>query len=127
MNSLFRIQSQSKQLIVRMTRPAFAVMLVLPCLFFAMILSVSSSFGATNDDLYVLGPDSLPHEGVPKGKIIGPLTLNSPVFTNMHTYWIYVPAQYERTNPACLMIFQDGHAFLNPEGDYRIPNVFDNL
>jgi enterochelin esterase family protein len=94
-----------------------------------MTSTTSSSLvrATNNDSLYRLGPDSLPHEGVPKGKVIGPLTLNSPVFTNMHTYWIYVPAQYERTNPACLMIFQDGHAFLNPEGDYRIPNVFDNL
>ena len=25
------------------------------------------------------------------------------------------------------MIFQDGHAFANPDGDYRIPHVFDNL
>ena len=26
-----------------------------------------------------------------------------------------------------LMIFQDGHAFVNPDGDYRMPHVFDNL
>src|SRR5262245_66523324 len=90
-------------------------------------LAASNTFAAATDDVYLLGPDSLPHDGVPKGKVIGPLTLNSPVFTNMHTYWIYVPAQYDRATPACLMIFQDGHAFLNPEGEYRIPNVFDNL
>src|SRR5436190_19115360 len=100
---------------------------VLACALLALFLSIPTAFAAANDDLYQLGPDSLPHDGVPKGKIVAPLTLNSPVFTNMHTYWIYVPAQYERTNPACLMIFQDGHAFLNPAGDYRIPNVFDNL
>ena len=42
-------------------------------------------------------------------------------------YWVYVPAQYDAAKPACLMVFQDGHAFVNPKGDYRIPFVFDNL
>src|SRR5581483_2524132 len=37
------------------------------------------------------------------------------------------PAQYDAAKPACLMIFQDGHAFVSLTGDYRIPNVFDNL
>ncbi len=61
-------------------------------------------------------------------RVIGPLTLASEVFTNTtRHYWVYVPAQYDRTKPACLMIFQDGHAFLNTNGDYRTPNVFDNL
>jgi enterochelin esterase-like enzyme len=90
--------------------------------------SAPSAFAAATDYTYHLGPDSLPQAGVPKGKVIGPLTLASQVFTNTtRNYWIYVPAQYESNQPACLMIFQDGHAFVNPEGDYRIPNVFDNL
>src|SRR5262249_32695403 len=38
-----------------------------------------------------------------------------------------VRGQYGGRKPASLMIFQDGHAFLNPNGDYRIPFVFDNL
>jgi enterochelin esterase-like enzyme len=87
-----------------------------------------SAFAAPTDDVYLLGPDSALHEGVPRGQIIGPLTLASDVFTNTaRHYWIYVPAQYDRTKPACLMIFQDGHAFLNTNGDYRVPYVFDNL
>jgi len=83
---------------------------------------------ATTDDVYLLGPDSAPHEGVPKGKVIGPLTLASDVFTNTtRHYWVYVPAQYERTKPACLMVFQDGQAFVRTNSDYRVPYVFDNL
>lgn len=83
---------------------------------------------APTDDVYLLGPDSLPHEGTPHGKVIGPLTLASQVFTNTtRHYWIYVPAQYDAKTPASLMIFQDGQAFVGPNGDYRIPNVFDNL
>ncbi len=88
----------------------------------------SSVFAAPTDDVYSLGPDSLPHSGTPKGKVIGPLTLASQVFTNTtRNYWIYVPAQYDPKTPAALMIFQDGQAFVSTNGEYRIPNVFDNL
>lgn len=91
----------------------------------AQIVTTSA---APIDDVYQLGPDSLPHEGTPHGKVIGPLTLASQVFTNTtRHYWIYVPAQYDPKTPAALMIFQDGQAFVGPKGDYRIPNVFDNL
>jgi enterochelin esterase family protein len=88
----------------------------------------ANASAAPSDDVYLLGPDSQPHEGVPQGKVVGPLTLSSQVFTNTtRHYWVYVPAQYDGTQPACLMIFQDGHAFVNLKGDYRIPYVFDNL
>lgn len=94
----------------------------------AIALGVAPSFAAPTDEVYRLGPDSLPQEGVPKGKVIGPLTLASQVFTNTtRNYWIYVPAQYDPKKPAALMVFQDGHAFVGPEGEYRIPNVLDNL
>lgn len=80
------------------------------------------------DDVYHLGPDSEPHPGVPAGRVEGPMTLASKVFPDTtRNYWVYVPAQYDPKVPACLMIFQDGHAFVNPKGDYRIPFVFDNL
>lgn len=38
-----------------------------------------------------------------------------------------VPAQYADAQPASLMVFQDGHAYLDPEGELRAPVVFDNL
>src|SRR6185436_14584337 len=44
-----------------------------------------------------------------------------------HTYWIYVPAQYDARVAASLMIFNDGQAFKNMDGDLRAPNVLDNL
>lgn len=89
--------------------------------------SVHCGAGPT-DEAYRLGPDSQRHEGAPQGKVVGPLTLASDVFPNTtRHYWIYVPDQYTATEPACLMVFQDGHAFVSLEGDYRIPYVFDNL
>ena len=77
---------------------------------------------------YRLGPDSMAQDGVPKGDIEGPFTLPSKVYPGtQHTYWVYVPQQYDANVPASLMIFQDGQAFKNPNGDLRAQNVLDNL
>ena len=82
-----------------------------------------------NPDIhYQLGPDSLPREGVPKGEVRGPFTLPSEAYPGtQHTYWVYVPAQYDAQRDASLMIFNDGQAFKNMDGDLRAPNVLDNL
>ena len=83
---------------------------------------------AGEDNFYKLGPDSLPLDGVPKGKIVGPTTIPSEVFpNNSHTFWVYVPAQYDPKVPAALMIFNDGAALMATNGDVRAPNVLDNL
>src|ERR1035438_6690259 len=77
---------------------------------------------------YRLGPDSMPQEGVPKGEIRGPFTLACKVYPGtQHTYWVYVPAQYDASVPASLMVFQDGQAFKDENGDLRAQNVMDNL
>src|SRR4051794_33929953 len=84
--------------------------------------------GSDPDSQYRLGPDSLPQEGVPKGEIRGPYTLPSQVYPGtQHTYWVYVPAQYDPAVPAALMVFQDGQAFKDEKGDMRAQNVMDNL
>jgi enterochelin esterase family protein len=96
--------------------------------FAAVLVSAASVFAAGEDQYYKLGPDSLEQEGVPRGKLTGPHTLPCEVFPGtQHTYWVYVPAQYDAAKPACLMIFNDGQAFKNPEGDVRATNVIDNL
>ena len=80
------------------------------------------------DSHYQLGPDSFAREGVAKGDVRGPFTLPSAAYPGtQHTYWVYVPAQYDRAVPASLMVFNDGQAFKNMEGDLRAPNVLDNL
>jgi len=97
-------------------------------LVFAILFVITEVGAAPTDDVYRLGPDSQPQPGVPQGRVIGPLTLASEVFPNTtRHYWIYVPAQYDSKTPARLMIFQDGHAFVSLDKDYRIPHVFDNL
>ncbi len=79
-------------------------------------------------DDYVLGPDSQRKDGVPQGKVEGPVLWKSTVFPDtIREYSIYVPAQYDGSKPACVMVFQDGHQYLRSEGEYRVPVVFDNL
>src|SRR5260370_9736267 len=82
-----------------------------------------------NTDLYYkLAPDAVVQDGVPKGEIRGPFTLTSQAYPGtQHTYWVYVPAQYDPGTPASLMIYNDGQAFKDPEGDVRAPAVSDNL
>ena len=94
-----------------------------------LIVAATASLTAPTDDVYKLGPDSEYQEGVPRGTIEGPLTLESKsVYPNTtRNYWVYVPAQYDASKPACLMVFQDGHFFVNVKGEYRVPVVFDNL
>ena len=51
---------------------------------------------------------------MPQGKLVGPLTLPCEVYPGtQHTYWVYVPAQYDPQKPASLMIFNDGQAFID--------------
>ncbi len=84
--------------------------------------------GPDPNSQYRLGPDSLPQPGVPKGEIRGPFVIQSQVFPGtQHTYWVYVPAQYDASKPADLMVFQDGQGFMDPNGDLRAQNVMDNL
>ena len=86
--------------------------------------------GPSTDIHYHLGPDSLVQERVPHGMIEGPFTLpDCKSFPGtQHTYWVYVPAQYNPDgDPAWLMVFNDGQAYMNPDADLRARNVLDNL
>jgi enterochelin esterase-like enzyme len=77
---------------------------------------------------YQFGPDSSPQDRIPKGQIKGPFTLPSQAYPGtQHTYWVYVPAQYDAAKPASLMIYNDGQAFMAMEGDIRAQVVMDNL
>lgn len=82
----------------------------------------------SNDVYYHLGPDSMPINGVPKGHFVGPTIIPSQVFPGtQHTYYVYVPAQYDPSKPTALMIFNDGHAMMDEPGDVQAQNVLDNL
>ncbi len=79
-----------------------------------------------NADDYLLGPDSQPQSGVPKGSVTKyKLEAGKYYPGTPHNYSIYVPAQYDPAKPAPIMIFLDGGGFLNDS--VRVPVVLDNL
>jgi enterochelin esterase family protein len=81
-----------------------------------------------NDNFYKLGPDSKPIAGVPHGKFIGPTIIPCNVYPGtQHTYYVYVPAQYDPAKPCAIMIFNDGQAMMKDPGDVQAQYVLDNL
>ena len=92
------------------------------------VLSLVFTCQVRGADDYQLGPDSMPKPGVPAGKEEKLALPTSRIFPGAdHEAWVYVPAQYDPAKPACLMIFQDGGGYVNREGGWRVPVVFDNL
>jgi enterochelin esterase-like enzyme len=95
------------------------------CALVAGLLAGARAYGS---DDYALGPDSQPRDGVPKGRVEGPFPWKSRIFPDtVRQFWIYVPSQYDPVRPAAVMVFQDGHKYVNTEQEYRVPVVFDNL
>jgi enterochelin esterase family protein len=77
---------------------------------------------------YAYGPDSHRQPDVPAGTVVDYEWTESRVFPGTRRrYWVSVPAQYTPSEPAALMMFQDGHMYLDPEGEIRASIVFDNL
>jgi enterochelin esterase family protein len=93
----------------------------------AVAIVALATIGRAADD-YTLGPDSQPQAAVPKGRVEGPLTWKSAILDGTtRDYWIYVPAGYDPKRPPALMVFQDGHKYVDTSAEYRVPVVFDNL
>ena len=92
---------------------------------FALTLCLPLTAQAQKQESYPVHPDSLPQEGVPKGEIKGPFEWRSRIFPGtVRQYWVYVPAQYKKEKPACVMIVQDG---LRKAQGWKVPTVLDNL
>jgi enterochelin esterase-like enzyme len=103
------------------------MMLARRALFASCFAAVSIAASMTVADEYKLGPDSQRHDGVPQGTVTKH-EWNSMIFEGtIRDYWVYVPKQYDAAKPACVMVFQDGHAYMSETGEFRVPIVFDNL
>ncbi len=90
----------------------------IPCLSFLLGCVAVAAVAAAE---YPLGPDSQPQPGVPKGTVLKFTLDHSKIFPGtVHTYWVYVPAEYTPDRPACVYVGQDGIGF-------NAPTVFDNL
>jgi enterochelin esterase-like enzyme len=93
------------------------------------MLLVGVVSAAPEDEAYEWGADSERREDVPRGKVTQHRFEASEIFPGTkRDYWVYVPAQYDGSEPACVMVFQDGGGFVKEEGGHtRVPIVFDNL
>jgi poly(3-hydroxybutyrate) depolymerase len=66
---------------------------------------------------YAYGPDSFPQRGVRRGTIRRhELTASEAFAGTERSYWVYVPARYNGSSPASLIVVQDGWMYLDPEG-----------
>jgi enterochelin esterase-like enzyme len=100
---------------------------LVPLAALAFFLALTLRPAPAADD-YAYGPDSSPQGGVPKGKVTQFKWDKSKVFEGTdRDCWLYVPAQYDGTTPACVMVFQDGGSYVSEKGQFRVPVVFDNL
>jgi enterochelin esterase family protein len=100
---------------------------ILPCLL-ALGLLAAEPKKVDYDAQYVLGPDSQEKPGVPKGVVTEYEKADSKTFPGYGRKWaLYVPAQYDPSKEAALMVFQDGLGYASRNGQWRVPVVFDNL
>jgi enterochelin esterase family protein len=73
-------------------------------------------------------PEAYAVAGVPQGKVSEKMAGESKIYPGMkYDWWIYVPAQYDGSAPAAVMIWQDGEKHVNREGPTRLLNAVDNL
>jgi enterochelin esterase-like enzyme len=66
------------------------------------------------DEPYVLGPDSLERDDVPRGRVLEREWTSHHMYPGTHRkYWIYVPEQLRAGEPSNLIVFQDGDKYLD--------------
>ena len=95
--------------------------------FLPLLLAPALIASALAVDDYKLGPDSQPQD-VPHGEVKKATFDKSQIFPGTtREYSVYVPKQYNAAKPAALMVFFDGGGFAKPDGQFRVPVVFDNL
>ena len=79
-------------------------------------------------EAWKLHPLAEEQPAVPHGRVEKMPSWESKLFPGTTRDWsIYVPAQVREGVPAAVMVFQDGHDYVNPKGHWRVPTVFDNL
>lgn len=93
------------------------------------ILCSFLSFGTlqADDEDYKPGPDAMVKKGVPQGKVTQHQWTSEIFPGTERDYWVYVPAQYDGSERACVMVFQDGGGYVKEKGHFRAPTVLDNL
>lgn len=74
-------------------------------------------------EVYRTPAESRPQPGIPQGEILQQPAWHSQIYAGtVRDWWLYVPAQYDGSQPACCMVFQDGGGY-----QAHVPPVFDAL
>lgn len=103
-------------------------MLTRGCARILAVMIMLPSVLAFAQESYPVHPDTQANDGVPRGTVTAYRFTDSAVYPGTERdYFVYVPAQYDETTPAALMVFQDGAKYVKENGGYRIHHVFDNL
>lgn len=69
-----------------------------------------------------------PAPAPPKGELrVGTFAASRVYPGTTREYQVYVPAQYDPTRPACLLVCFDGAGFFNPKGAIKLPTILDEL
>jgi enterochelin esterase-like enzyme len=95
--------------------------------YLSLVAMFVTSLALAGDDAYKLGADSHRQEGVPEGMVTAHVHKSEVFPGTVREYFVYVPKQYDPSTPAPVMVFQDGHAYVKPDGEFRTTIVFDNL
>ena len=78
--------------------------------------------------VYEHGPDSVRRPGIHAGRTVELGLPGSTVFPGTsRRVWVHVPAGHDAATPACVVVFQDGWWYLDPDGQVRAGIVLDNL
>lgn len=87
--------------------------------------------GTVKVEHYEMPPEAKASPGVPQGRLERFEWRQSKVFPNtVRQVTVYIPAQYDATKPASLMVWQDGTRHADPNGQpgqLRATRVFDTL
>lgn len=86
-----------------------------------------------NEDIYPF-TEIFEDKGSPKGTVVSGILPDSKFYPGIaHPYWIYIPAQYNASEPANLIVIYDGKFFMDENESKRrlkgksITILFDNL
>lgn len=93
----------------------------------SILLLSPALIAQAGDEVYKLGEESQPRPNQPAG-IVTDHVWRSEIFPGtIRRYSVYVPHQLDKSKPAPVMVFQDGHAYVDPKGQFRATVVLDNL
>ena len=84
--------------------------------------------GGRRFDTAAYGEDSYAQDGVPQGEYSDELFHESPTYRGWKvSYWLYASPGVDPARPSAVMVWQDGHRFLERDQRSRISVVVENL